>query len=74
MENSVAGHQANAGLMHYGGSKFAVRRITQGTAKELAPYGIRVNSYCPGIINTQMQDEVDEDYGTAAVRAKGETV
>lgn len=71
---SVAGHQANAGLVHYGGSKFAVRGITQGMAKELAPHGIRCNSYCPGIINTQMQDDVDEHYGKAKGKAKGETV
>lgn len=71
---SVAGHQANAGLVHYGGSKFAVRGITQGMAKELAPYGIRANAYCPGIINTQMQDDLDEEYGKAAGLAKGEVV
>lgn len=61
-------------MVHYGASKFAVRGITQAMAKELAPYGIRVNAYCPGIIHTAMQDVVDDGFGKKAGRAKGETV
>lgn len=71
---SVAGHQANAGLIHYGGSKFAVRGITQGMAKEMAPHGIRVNSYCPGIINTQMQDDLDASRSKTSGRALGASI
>jgi meso-butanediol dehydrogenase/(S,S)-butanediol dehydrogenase/diacetyl reductase len=30
--------------------------LTQAMAFELAPYGIRVNSVCPGFVRTPMQD------------------
>lgn len=43
-------------------------------AKELAVHNILVNSYCPGIIHTSMQNAVDEGYGKGSGRAKGDTV
>jgi len=43
-------------------------------AKELAPYGIRVNSFCPGIIQTQMQDDLDAYWGEKHGRAAGESM
>jgi NAD(P)-dependent dehydrogenase (short-subunit alcohol dehydrogenase family) len=42
-------------LAHYVASKFAVVGLTQAMAFELAPYGIRVNSVCPGYVATSMQ-------------------
>ncbi len=36
----------------YTASKFAVVGLTQGSALDLAPYGITVNVVCPGMINT----------------------
>ena len=38
----------------YPTTKFAVNGITKSLARELAPYGIRVNAVAPGIINTDM--------------------
>ena len=38
----------------YGGTKFAIRGITQTAAKDLAKYGITVNAFCPGIVKTPM--------------------
>ena len=43
-------------LAHYCASKFAVIGLTQSISKELAPYGITVNSVCPGFVHTSMQD------------------
>lgn len=36
----------------YGASKGAVISFTKGLARELAPYGINVNSICPGVTET----------------------
>lgn len=44
----------------YSASKFAVRGLTQGLAKELGEHGINVNCICPGIIDTDMWHEVSD--------------
>ena len=54
--SSVAGLQGAAGFTAYCASKWAVRGMTKGVAKELAPFGVRVNSVHPGIIDTAMLD------------------
>ncbi len=41
----------------YGSSKWALRGLTQITAAELAPSGIRVNAVLPGPVETPMLDE-----------------
>lgn len=53
---SVAGIEGAELLSHYCASKFAVVGLTQAAAKEVAPFGIRVNAVCPGLIRTPMQD------------------
>ena len=42
----------------YGGSKFAVNGITKYTAFEYGPYNIRVNSVCPGAIDTDIAEDI----------------
>ncbi|GAA4685146.1 acetoin reductase [Pseudonocardia yuanmonensis] len=56
---SIAGIRGAGLLGVYSGTKFAVRGITQAAAQELAPHGITVNAYAPGIVDTPMWDEVD---------------
>ena len=58
--SSVAGLDGTPGFLAYGASKWAVRGMTKGVAKELAPFGIRVNSIHPGIIDTPMLQTFDE--------------
>lgn len=56
---SIAGHEGFPLLGVYCASKFAVRALTQAAAKELAHAGITVNSYCPGVVGTDMWVEID---------------
>ena len=41
-------------IAHYSASKFAVLGLTFSMARELAPYNIKVNAVCPGIVLTKM--------------------
>ncbi|KAL4257404.1 NAD(P)-binding domain superfamily protein [Pleurotus pulmonarius] len=45
-------------LAPYSASKWAVRGLTQASALELAPYGIRVNAYAPGLVDTKMAEKI----------------
>ena len=56
---SIAAHDGFAMLGAYSATKFAVRGLTQAAAKELAPFGITVNSYSPGIVGTGMWEMID---------------
>lgn len=58
--SSVAGLAGTPGFLAYGASKWAVRGMTKGVAKELAPFGVRVNSIHPGIIDTPMLQTFEE--------------
>jgi meso-butanediol dehydrogenase/(S,S)-butanediol dehydrogenase/diacetyl reductase len=57
---SIVGHDGFALLGVYSATKFAVCALTQAAAKELAVDGITVNAYCPGLVGTDMWDEIDQ--------------
>jgi 3-oxoacyl-[acyl-carrier protein] reductase/meso-butanediol dehydrogenase/(S,S)-butanediol dehydrogenase/diacetyl reductase len=58
--SSVAGKAGGENISAYCASKFGVNGLTQALSKEFGPYNIRVNSVCPGRVNTNMMqaDEV----------------
>lgn len=58
---STNGLLGEAGLAHYNASKAGVVLLTKTMAIELAPYKIRVNSVCPGMIKTELAKEGGAD-------------
>ena len=48
----------NTGSGAYGAAKAGMILLTRVWAAELAPYGIRVNCYAPGVLNTPMAEDV----------------
>lgn len=71
--SSIAGHNGFSMLGVYSSTKFAVRALTQAAAQELASDGITVNSYCPGVVGTDMWVEIDEKFAELTNAKKGET-
>lgn len=52
--SSVNGLAAEAGQAHYNTTKGGMNLLAMSMALELAPYGVRVNSLCPGFIETRL--------------------
>jgi 3alpha(or 20beta)-hydroxysteroid dehydrogenase len=59
--SSVGGLSGASACFAYAATKWAVRGMTKGAAIELGPYGIKVNSVHPGIIDTPMMGGTDLD-------------
>jgi NAD(P)-dependent dehydrogenase (short-subunit alcohol dehydrogenase family) len=61
---NVASWNGKVGMPYFGAycaTKFAVVGLTQALAKEVAPYGVRVNAVCPGIVaDTPMRREIEK--------------
>jgi meso-butanediol dehydrogenase/(S,S)-butanediol dehydrogenase/diacetyl reductase len=60
---SIAAHGGFDLLGPYCATKFGVRALTQAAAKELAKHKITVNAYCPGVVDTDMWELIDEQMG-----------
>lgn len=58
----AARNGASGGAGLYGSSKAFIANVTRGMAKELIPFGIRVNAVAPGVIETPFH----ERYSTEA--------
>jgi meso-butanediol dehydrogenase/(S,S)-butanediol dehydrogenase/diacetyl reductase len=69
---SIAAHGGFDLLGHYCANKFGVRALTQAAAKELAKHKITVNAYCPGVVDTDMWELIDEQMGPYLGTSKGE--
>ena len=56
--SSVAGVTGNRGQANYSAAKGGISALTLTLAKELGPFGIRVNAVAPGFIETDMTNDL----------------
>ena len=61
--SSVAGEKGGRGQTNYAASKGAINAFTRALAVELAPRRITVNAVAPGVIETEMSQDVREMAG-----------
>ena len=58
--SSIVGISGNAGQTNYSASKAGILGFTKSLAQEVASRGITVNAVAPGLVSTEMTDEMPE--------------
>ncbi len=58
---SIVGRQGYPNIVPYCASKSAVIMITQAAAHALAEHGITVNGFSPGVVDTPLWEQLDQD-------------
>jgi meso-butanediol dehydrogenase / (S,S)-butanediol dehydrogenase / diacetyl reductase len=58
---SIAGRTGFPSFAPYSASKAAVISLTQAAARDLAPHGITVNGFAPGVVATPLWKRLDAD-------------
>lgn len=58
---SIASRQGFDNVAPYCASKFAVVSLTQSGARDLAKHDITVTGFAPGVVDTEMWEQVDRD-------------
>jgi 3-oxoacyl-[acyl-carrier protein] reductase len=56
--SSISGQTGNAGQLNYAASKAALIAMTKSLAMEVGSRGVRVNAVAPGLIETEMIQEI----------------
>ncbi|WP_317928485.1 SDR family NAD(P)-dependent oxidoreductase [Halioxenophilus sp. WMMB6] len=59
---SVAAYEGQVGQVAYSATKGAIVGMTLPMARELAEFGIRVNTIAPGLIHTPLFETIEESY------------
>ncbi len=59
--SSIAGRRGTSGQINYGAAKSGVLGLTMSAAKEWGKFGIRVNSLCFGVVETEMTETIRSD-------------
>lgn len=59
---SIAGKEGFPLFGHYSASKFAVVGLTQAAARALAGDRITVNAFCPGVVATELWQQLDSEF------------
>jgi 3-oxoacyl-[acyl-carrier protein] reductase len=65
---SIAGIDLVAGNVAYGVSKAALLAFTQTLAAEVGPMGVRVNAVAPGLVDTEMANQMEKKAGAKMIQ------
>ncbi|MGB9140844.1 MAG: glucose 1-dehydrogenase [Aestuariivirga sp.] len=69
---SIAAKQGYPLFAHYCASKFAVAALTQAAARALAADKITVNAFAPGVVRTELWEQLDQEFMELGLTQKPE--